>query len=392
MNSGEYIFDMEQLTPTRFIFSEAFKLYEYNIETEQIQTYTDPNFQNITRISFVDSLLGYALKVPLGILRTTDGGLTWTVINANHGAIFGQIDILFIDSLTGYFTRTGSGSFSQKTNDGGVTWNNVIITGQNFNGQNFGGSNIYIKENEIYIVGSGAYIHSSDGVNWDHYMISTLSNGTYKSIFKSLNGDLLACGMGFNGSINIGLIAKSMDNGQNWEVKEFPSINRFNDIEMVTELVGYAVGKSQGQINCIYKTIDGGESWHPQNFSTLPAFSPELLNIHCINEDTCFASGNPGTILMTTNGGGLFADLSVLENVVSFFKVYPNPFENIISIKSEVKVKNIYIIDEVGRIIYSESAPDSNTISIDLKSYSSGIYFIKLETENNTEIQKIVKK
>jgi photosystem II stability/assembly factor-like uncharacterized protein len=55
-----------------------------------------------------------------GILKTTDGGLTWTDLNLSVAEITA---LYFIDANTGYFSTTAFDSKIYKTLDGGTTWN-----------------------------------------------------------------------------------------------------------------------------------------------------------------------------------------------------------------------------------------------------------------------------
>jgi hypothetical protein len=66
------------------------------------------------------------------------------------------------------------------------------------------------------------------------------------------------------------------------------------------------------------------------------------------------------------------------------FKLYPNPVENYLNIKAVARVvKNIDIYNILGKKVYS-SGPASK---IDMKSYSEGIYFVKI----NNITYKIIK-
>ena len=66
------------------------------------------------------------------------------------------------------------------------------------------------------------------------------------------------------------------------------------------------------------------------------------------------------------------------------FKLYPNPLDNHLNIKAVAGVvKNIDIYNILGKKVYS-SGPASK---IDMKSYSKGIYFVKI----NNVTYKIIK-
>lgn len=78
------------------------------------------------RIYFVDQLHGWAVGsgAPPVIMRTRNGGKTWenlpTPAERNTGNYFNFLDVFFLDTLNGYFTDGGGGIFN--TRDGGLTW------------------------------------------------------------------------------------------------------------------------------------------------------------------------------------------------------------------------------------------------------------------------------
>ena len=79
-------------------------------------------------------------------------------------------------------------------------------------------------------------------------------------------------------------------------------------------------------------------------------------------------------------------ELSLEENSISSFSVYPNPTREKIHIKSNMEISQIEIFNQLGVLVLS--AIKNSTI--DVSSLSSGIYF--LEISNNTEaiVKKIV--
>jgi ELWxxDGT repeat protein len=79
------------------------------------------------------------------------------------------------------------------------------------------------------------------------------------------------------------------------------------------------------------------------------------------------------------------------ENVqFNKIKVYPNPSNGYINllISDNSKLTNIYIYNTLGENIFNLKPESSN--SIDLSTLNSGIYFIKIITENYYEIKKII--
>lgn len=76
--------------------------------------------------------------------------------------------------------------------------------------------------------------------------------------------------------------------------------------------------------------------------------------------------------------------------------VYPNPSTGIVHIdingfegrKTELRILNV-----IGSVIYRESLTELNerfTKTLDLSKFASGLYYVKLESDNASEMRKLV--
>lgn len=70
--------------------------------------------------------------------------------------------------------------------------------------------------------------------------------------------------------------------------------------------------------------------------------------------------------------------------------LYPNPTSSLVNIKAENTIKSTELYDVQGRLIQINKE-DSNEVVLDISSYNSGIYFIKVTTDVGSQIKKIVK-
>jgi len=77
------------------------------------------------------------------------------------------------------------------------------------------------------------------------------------------------------------------------------------------------------------------------------------------------------------------------RNRRSEFAIYPNPTSSHITISSERHFHTIEIVDFLGKIVFSRSNNENNVVNA--SGYNNGIYFIRIMTENGTEVQKFVK-
>lgn len=105
---------------------------------------------------------------------------------------------------------------------------------------------------------------------------------------------------------------------------------------------------------------------------------------------TCYYSAMytaPASCMATSIG-----DNSFLDNLT----ISPNPSSGIINLsfnQSSVQSMTIEIIDVLGRSIYTQSLPKftgAYSQIVDLTSFNKGIYFVKINGENGSEIRKII--
>ncbi|TDP59163.1 T9SS type A sorting domain-containing protein [Flavobacterium dankookense] len=71
-------------------------------------------------------------------------------------------------------------------------------------------------------------------------------------------------------------------------------------------------------------------------------------------------------------------------------KIYPNPSNAIVNIKSDFNIKSIQLYDVQGRILQTNIV-EENTASLDIASKAKGIYFLKVITDRGIKLEKLVK-
>ena len=68
------------------------------------------------------------------------------------------------------------------------------------------------------------------------------------------------------------------------------------------------------------------------------------------------------------------------------FQLYPNPTLDNIQIKTDFKIDNIEIIDNSGNIVLQTEKNDLN-----ISSLATGVYFVRIYSDNQIIMKKIVK-
>jgi hypothetical protein len=174
-----------------------------------------------------------------------------------------------------------------------------------------------------------------------------------------------------------------------------------NDVYFIDSEIGWIVG---GEDNNFYPgngygialfTSDGGENWETINVGTDLA----LYSAFFTDQNNGWLVGTNGTILHTDNGG--ITQVSENHPPVSEktfylqFKIFPNPFSYQTSIKFSLSESNqvtLSIFDIAGKridTIISEKLPEGeHNIIWNATGIKGGIYFIRLETQYETQINK----
>jgi len=79
--------------------------------------------------------------------------------------------------------------------------------------------------------------------------------------------------------------------------------------------------------------------------------------------------------------------LSLDENSKSSVKVFPNPTSDIVNLTTEFPVEEIKIMDITGKLIHTST----NEQSVNLSSYNSGVYFLKVTQNGKISTHKVIK-
>jgi hypothetical protein len=84
------------------------------------------------------------------------------------------------------------------------------------------------------------------------------------------------------------------------------------------------------------------------------------------------------------------ATLSINENSIKQFKLYPNPSTDYFRI-SNIEKANVVITDVTGKVVLQTEGVDENSL-INVSNLNSGIYLVNIKNESMNETIKFVKK
>jgi hypothetical protein len=82
-----------------------------------------------------------------------------------------------------------------------------------------------------------------------------------------------------------------------------------------------------------------------------------------------------------------------IEEVNVSFNVYPNPVNDKLYIETEATIESVTIYTVTGAMVGQQTTVNGQqTLSIDVTNLNSGVYFMKVVTENGEAVQRFIKK
>ncbi len=293
-------------------------------------TWSVPFGTNILDFSMVSATIFYVTTIDGVLLKSTDSGLTFSTV---YTTSFHEY-IQFIDENVGF----GGLNTLSRTTDGGLTWTSI----GNCNGTPSSPANTqfhFLNEN-VGFKKDGNDIYKTTNGGTTYTLLSTVYHQVGKIIAASEN--IVWC-------ITVDLLL----NGQP---------NFTTRIETIGNDVFREDSSDQIFINCAFASPTVG---YTSNYGFGMLFK-----------------NTTGTLLGTNN-------VAIIEKI----SIFPNPASEQINIALNEKSTepfSVEIIDFLGKKVYSQSYNGVNTVSIDSKTFSSGIYLVTVSSQGKRETQKII--
>lgn len=251
-------------------------------------------------LDFINIDTGWCVGINGVVIKTTDGGLSWTTCTSGT-----KNNLLKIKSYSGQVViATGYDGLIIRSSDGGMNFS-PVSSGFGAN-KDFWGLE-FINDTLIWACGMGnALIKSTNaGLTWS--TVNPLSSNYYWCI-EFLNKDY-----GFISGSN-GKILKTTDGGITWEQKQAGNTSALYSLEIIDSLHIVAAGANG---KTVYSS-DGGETWI-QNSN----ISVEAVNcVKFISIDTGYVVGLNASFKMTTNRGVLWYSIGT-NNGEWEFELFP---------------------------------------------------------------------
>ncbi|MCB0722799.1 MAG: T9SS type A sorting domain-containing protein [Ignavibacteriae bacterium] len=402
--------------------------------------YPTPISEQVSNIYFVNSLTGWAVFGSGKIVKSTDGGITWTIQHQTQN--LSLYSLSFINENTGWCAGGSRNLFTYNyyylvgTTNGGNTWDSLFYGVASFSylskvhlqsptlgfllgdGGNGGGTEGFLlKSTSFGNSWSSVQTQTHDywdikfkdnntgwaitkyGDDTDHdtaTIIKTTNGGTtwnriyfrnslnIYSIIYIENDDIIASGQIFTPGNPGRIILRSTNGGQTWDSTLLSS-------GKIPLFIDFNTGWSTAA-NGIFKTTDGAVSFTQQSTSS-------TYSLFFVDSLHGWAAGDLGIIYRTTTGG--VTNINQVNNTVPktfrLYQNYPNPFNPSTNIRfgiansSNVKIS---IYDVTGKLIEvlvnQKLSAGTYEIQWNADGFASGVYFYSLEAEGFNQTRKML--
>ena len=82
---------------------------------------------------------------------------------------------------------------------------------------------------------------------------------------------------------------------------------------------------------------------------------------------------------------------NMLQSVSDKLQIYPNPATNELKVSSPFPINNIHITDVCGKTIFQKLCSNGTSITLDITSLATGLYFIRIENSfTNSRHQELI--
>lgn len=255
------------------------------------------------------------------ILRTDDGGATWTSQSppASVTGVFYIYDISFPTADVGYGIGTGAplGQVIFKTVDGGTTW--TVANGAGNEMAGLAGTGIHFVNADvgwatgglIGLPGSAVFRTVDGGANWTQ---QTNLDYTATFGFKDIHfvDELTGFGIGTDTDAPGAVIMRTTDGGSTWAAGSIPTgagSAGLNAIQFTSPTNGWVAGGNAHNTNrlpIVLHTTDAGLTWTEEGFGQIGTTDTELADVFFIDATTGWVTseGAPNLMVYRTDDGG----------------------------------------------------------------------------------------
>jgi photosystem II stability/assembly factor-like uncharacterized protein len=322
-------------------------------------------------MAFVNSTTGFVCGENGRVYKTMNGGESWQLLNSGVSTTLNNISI----APDGSIIIPGNQTTVLRSSDGGITWTDILnipAVLDFFAVKILNSSTFVVSGNESTILRT-----TNTGTTWESISIG-MPNPLFAIDFTAENtGWVTGC---------CGMFMKTTNAGISWTTDDYltPGYTLYS-----MQFYGQSKGWLAGEAGYILRTTNAGTKWDSLNSDT----QVDLYSLHFVNENTGYVSGYNGMILKTTNGGGAGTPIGISTQSVTAEDFYlgqnfPNPFNP--STKISYKLLTASYIDLsvhdmsgrlVSKLVSDKQSAGSYQVEFSSEGLPSGVYFYSLEVD-----------
>lgn len=239
-----------------------------------------------------------------------------------------------------------------------------------------------IREGNVISSGTNNVYTSTLQGNYPNVTKAFLVSKCYN--LTQLTNPFISFKMAFDLEINWDIIyvQYSTDFGANWQVLGTQGNNWYNS-DRTPQTAGNDCN------NCVGAQWTGTDAEFKTYTYSLNALNNNSNVIFRIVFNSDDAVNQEGTMVDDFLIGGTLANQDFkIDKIV----IAPNPSKGIFNVYSgNIQIDTIEVYDLTGKIIKKESDVDSKNLILDLASTASGIYFVKITSEKQSTVKRIIK-
>jgi photosystem II stability/assembly factor-like uncharacterized protein len=228
-----------------------------------------------TDVAFTSQTDGVAATTQGRLYRTTDGGMSWTLVREFVASVK---DVYFVSSTVGF----AAGASLHRTDDGGATWESAATGAFFLSGVRCADAFTCVLTTQA---GTSLMRTTNGGAT-----LTAVTPSSKKLLAAAFAGGLVAVAAGEDGTT-----VRSHDGGATWAPVGARLALPFSRLRAVSGSLVFAVGPK----GTLARSDDGGRTWSDVGVST----AEDVIDVSFTDSSVGYAVDSAGTVLRTDNGG-----------------------------------------------------------------------------------------